>query len=172
MSLVVFAKYHVFQPHVKMKYDMYVCLSFKALPWSPLICGRTTLLARRGKMLSLCNKLLKKINGLYSMLFYAAQLHRPRRKQPVHAEFLLATGWYFNSARLRFQYHQNSPRLQVDLSCRNRARFHLSLKYQNCWQLNRIVWISSLTECTAGLSSSLVLAGNGKSICRVSVNIP
>lgn len=69
-----------------------------------------------------------------------------------------------------FKTYQKFFRPQVYLSLRNGARFHFGLKYQNCWQLNLIVWISSLTECTVGLSSNLVLAEEKKAICRGSVN--
>lgn len=44
------------------------------------------------------NYCLKNINRLYSRA--APQLPRPRRKQPVYAEFILATGWYFSNTRL------------------------------------------------------------------------
>lgn len=101
MSLVIFAKCHILQPNVNRKYGMYVFPS-KICPeayWAVEGPHCQHEQGRHSPYAPVFEKLLlKKINRLYSSP--AAQLPRPRRKQPVYAEFILATGWYFSNTRL------------------------------------------------------------------------
>lgn len=174
VSLVMMAKCLMLQPKENVKYGLYVYLS-KTCPEAHRTGGapRTTQPTWPGKTLPvlqyLRNCCLRKINKLCWRP--AALFPRPGRKQPVCAEFIPAAG-ILAIQDPNFNIIKNSPRLQVNLNGRNWARFHFSLKYQNCWQLNLIVWISSLTECTAGLWSSPELAGKGKSICKEPANVP